>query len=157
MNSTAIVGEASTLVQATPAEVFDFVLDLDRYRQADHKIGRGSADRNGASGTVEFAGRLRGMPGPKGTYPFEMTPTRLTIGSPIAGPAKWFLDFEGVFDCQTTDAGTRVVHRETFDFRRPWCWIAAPALREWLQNDVEAEMIRLGQLIDHEPTHHAPA
>jgi hypothetical protein len=35
-----IVGEATTTVSATPADVFDFVLDLHRYRQADHKIGK---------------------------------------------------------------------------------------------------------------------
>jgi Flp pilus assembly CpaF family ATPase len=35
-----IVGEASTTVRASPREVFDFVIDLERYRQADRKIGR---------------------------------------------------------------------------------------------------------------------
>ncbi len=35
-----IVGEASTTVSATPNEVFDFVLDLEAYRQADRKIGK---------------------------------------------------------------------------------------------------------------------
>ena len=30
-----IVGEATTTVSATPDGVFDFVLDLHRYRQAD--------------------------------------------------------------------------------------------------------------------------
>lgn len=148
MTSSPIVGEATIVVDATPAEVFDFVLDLDRYRLADHKIGPGRTHRNGSSGTVEFVGRLRGVPGPKGVYPYELTPTRVTVGSPIAGPARWFLDFEGVFDCEITDAGTRVLHRETFAFKRPWRWVAGPALRRWLPRDVEAEMRRFGALVD---------
>jgi len=66
-----IVGEATTTVTVAPSEVFEFVLDLTRYRQADRKIGRvGPAQRNGNSGTVTFAGRIRGLPGPSGTYPF---------------------------------------------------------------------------------------
>jgi hypothetical protein len=33
-----IDGNASTLVAATPEQVISFVLDLHRYREADHKI-----------------------------------------------------------------------------------------------------------------------
>jgi hypothetical protein len=43
-----IVGEATTTVSATPDEVFDFVLDQHRYRQADHKIGRVGTTRSPA-------------------------------------------------------------------------------------------------------------
>ena len=79
-----IVGEASTTVSATPNEVFDFVLDLNRYRQADHKIGRvGTIDNEGDRGTVRFSGRIRGLPGPSGTYPFTRTESRLGFGSPV--------------------------------------------------------------------------
>ena len=59
-----IVGEATTTVSVTPDEVFDFVLDLHRYRQADHKIGRvGTIDNEGDRGTAQFSGRIRGLPG----------------------------------------------------------------------------------------------
>ena len=48
-----------------PDDIIDFVLDLERYRQADHKIGRvGAIERHGTTGTARFAGRLRGLPGP---------------------------------------------------------------------------------------------
>ena len=70
--SVMIVGEATTTVSVPPSEVFDFVLDLNRYRQADHKIGRvGAMHRTGDTGTVRFSGRIRGLPGPAGTYPFK--------------------------------------------------------------------------------------
>ena len=76
-----ILGEAATTIAATPNDVFDFVLDLNRYRQADHKIGRvGTVQDNGADGLVQFSGRIRGLPGPSGTYPFTRTSTRLRSG-----------------------------------------------------------------------------
>jgi hypothetical protein len=74
MHADPIVGEASTTVRASPAEVFAFVIDLERYRQADHKIGRvGEVRRSGDRGTVRFSGRIRALPGPTGTYPFTLT------------------------------------------------------------------------------------
>lgn len=152
MNTSPIIGEGTTVVDAGPAAVVEFVLDLERYREADHKIGRvGAIERNGDTGTVSFAGRLAGLPGPMGTYPFEVTGHDLRIGSPIAGPARWFLDFEGTFRCEPATQGTIVHHREVFSFKRPWRWIAAPLLRSWLANDVQAEMVRLGALLDRQP------
>ena len=144
-----IVGEASATVEATPDEVFEFVLDLERYRQADHKIGRvGKIDRDGDTGTVSFAGRIRGLPGPSGTYPYTRTPLRLQFGSPIAGAAKWFLEFEGSFDCVVGPEGTVVTHREQFEFKRPWRWLAEPVLRTWLERDTTDEMVRFKELVE---------
>ncbi|HVM54154.1 MAG TPA: SRPBCC family protein [Acidimicrobiales bacterium] len=147
-----IVGEATATVSATPSEVFEFVLDLDRYRQADHKIGRvGATQRSGDRGTTRFSGRIRGLPGPSGTYPFTLTASRLQFGSPIAGPARWFLRFDGSFDCQVTENGTVVTHREAFDFKLPWRWIAEPVLRRWLEADTAEEMIRFKDLVERRP------
>ena len=150
MEPALIVGEATTTVRASPTEVFDFVIDLERYRQADHKIGRvGEVRRFGDAGTVRFSGRIRGLPGPAGTYPFTLTPTRLVFGSPTAGPARWFLEhFEGSFDCESTADGTVVTHREVYRFRRPWRWLADPMLRRWLERDTAAEMVRFKALLE---------
>ena len=143
-----IVGEGTAIVTASPAEVFEFVLDLRRYREADRKIGRvGAMQRDGDTGTVRFSGRIRGLPGPSGVYPFTVSASRLEFRSPVAGPARWFLDFEGSFDCEPTPEGTRVVHREVFRFKRPWCWLAEPLLRHWLETDTAQEMVRLEQLV----------
>jgi hypothetical protein len=147
-----IVGEAETTVRVSQAAVVEFVLDLKRYRLADHKIGRvGEIARSGDTGTVTFAGRIRGLPGPTGVYPFEITATGLRFGSPIAGMARWFLDFEGTFDCRETAEGTVVRHREAFEFKRPWRWLAAPLLRRWLENDTTDEMLRFKQVIESGP------
>jgi hypothetical protein len=147
-----IVGKASTTVSVPPSDVFAFVLDLERYRQADRKIGKvGAATRNGDRGTVTFSGRIKGVPGPSGTYPFTLTDTRLQFGSPVAGPARWFLDFEGTFDCEVTPEGTVVTHREAFAFKRPWRWLAEPLLRRWLETDIDEEMVRFKPLVEQPP------
>jgi hypothetical protein len=144
-----IVGQARATVEVSPAEVLEFVLDLDRYRQADHKIGRvGPVRRDGSGGTAVFSGRIKGMPGPSGTYPFTSTPTSLTFGSPIAGAARWFLNFEGSFECEVSGEGTVVTHREVFDFKPPWRWFLDPFLRRWLENDTTEEMLRFKALIE---------
>ena len=147
--ASMIVGEASATVNATPHEVFEFVLDLERYRQADHKIGRvGPIERHGNGGTAKFSGRIMGLPGPSGTYPFTVSDSRLQFGSPVRGPARWFLDFEGTFDCEVVPEWTVVAHREAFSFKRPWRWIAEPLLRRWLENDTTAEMVRFKELVE---------
>ena len=144
-----IVGEATATVAVPPSDVFDFVLDLERYRQADRKIGRvGPTTRDGESGTVTFSGRIRGLPGPSGTYPFTLDPTRLRFGSPIRGLARWFLDFEGTFDCAVGPEGTVVTHREVFEFKPPWRWLAEPLLRSWLESDTAEEMARFKELVE---------
>jgi hypothetical protein len=144
-----IVGEGRTTVSVPADDVFEFVLDLRRYRAADHKIGKvGRIENNGNSGTVQFSGRIRGLPGPSGVYPYTRTATRLQFRSPIAGPARWFLDFEGTFDCSETADGTVVVHREAFMFKRPWRWLAESLLRRWLENDTAEEMVRFKDLIE---------
>jgi hypothetical protein len=137
--AAAITGEATTTVRANPDEIIDFVLDLERYRQANHKIGRvGAIERHGTTSTARFRGRLRGLAGRSGTYPFTITDTRLEFGSPIAGGAQWMLDFEGSFDLEETADGTRVTHREVFMFKRPSRWLAGPLLGRWLDNDTRA-------------------
>lgn len=147
--AAVIVGEATTTVSVSPDAVFDFVLDLERYRLADHKIGRvGPVERWGDRGMATFSGRIRGLPGPSGTYPFVVTPSRLAFSSAIAGPARWFLDFEGTFECRATEDGTEVTHREVFDFKRPWRWLVEPFLRRWLESDTAEEMARFKQLVE---------
>lgn len=149
MSRSTIIGEATTTVRATPEDVFEFVLDLDRYRQADHKIGRVlDVERTGNTGTARFAGRIRGLPGPVGTYPFTLTEDRLVFGSPEAGLARWFMDFEGTFECTVTEDGTRVTHREAYTFKRPWRGLANLLLRGWLERDTTAEMARVKRLIE---------
>jgi hypothetical protein len=143
-----IVGDATATVAASTHEVVEFVLDLERYREADHKVRRvGAIHRDGDTGTAQFSSRLMGLPGPRGVYPFRVTPTGLWLGSPIGGAARWFLDMEVTFDCLPTDEGLTVHHREAFTFKRPWRWLE-PVFRRWLERDTAAEMVRFKRIID---------
>lgn len=147
-----IVGEATTTVAASPDEVFELVLDLERYRQADRKIGRvGPRSGTGDSGTVTFSGRIKGLPGPSGTYPYTRTASRLQFDSPVGGPARFFLEFEGSFDCEVDGDVTTVTHREAFRFKAPWRWLAEALLRRWLEGDIVEEMVRFQQLFEERP------
>jgi hypothetical protein len=110
----------------------------------------GTINDQGDCGDVQFAGRIRGLPGPSGTYPFTRTDSRLQFGSPVSGPARWFLDFEGTFETQQISDGTVVTHREVFSFKKPWRWLAEPILRRWLENDTAQEMVRFKELIERD-------
>lgn len=70
------------------------------------------------------------------------------------GAPRWtrrLLDFEGGFRCAPTAAGTRVVHREEFDFKpAPIRWLAEAWLGSWLQRDIEGEVQRLKELVEAE-------
>ena len=112
--------------------------------------------RRGNAGTTRFSGRIRGLPGPSGTYPFTITADRLVFGSPIGGAARWFLEFEGSIVCEPTVDGTRVTHREAFLFKRPWRWLASPPLRRWLEADTAAEMVRFKTLLEGQGAGHSP-
>jgi hypothetical protein len=146
-----IVGEARATVAVPPRDVFDFVLDLHRYRQADRKIGRvGRIARDGDRGTVEFWGRVRGLPGPRGVYPFTRSPTHLEFESPIAGLARRLMEFRGTFDCEETPQGTVVTHREAYTFKPPLRGLANALLRRWLETDTAGEMIRFKELVERD-------
>jgi hypothetical protein len=69
-----------------------------------------------------------------------------------ADVARRFLRFEGSFECEVTDTGTVVTHREAFDFNRPWRWIAEPLLRRWLESDTVEEMVRFKELGGQRPS-----
>lgn len=49
-----------------------------------------------------------------------------------------------------TDEGTVVTHREMFDFKLPWRWVAEPLLRRWLESDTPDEMVRFKQLVEQD-------
>lgn len=143
-----IIGEGTTTVVASPDEVLSFVLDLEQYKKADHKIGRvGTIDRRGDTGTVEFSGRILGLPGPRGVYPYRRSGNRLEFTSPISGPARWFLEFRGTFECTEVDNGTHVTHREEYRFKLPWTLLVAPLLRGWFERDTPREMARFQELL----------
>lgn len=145
-----IEGRASAVVDATPAEVVAFVVDLERYRQADHKIARvRSVTGDARSGEVCFTARLRGLPTPAERQTYEVSEDGLQVDFRSV-PSRWpgmLARFHGIVRCEPLADGTRVTHVETFFFARPLDWLVRPFLAGWLQRDTAAEVARLADLL----------
>ena len=147
-----VQAEADTLVTCTSRDVLELVLDLDRYRQADTKIGRVIRpvvlDQHG-HGSTRYWGHMRGLPPAPDTNLVKLTPwTELTFTGAPHQPGRLVVDFQGTFRCEPTDAGCRVTHRYELSFHRPWRWIYGAGLQDWLQREVIDEMARLAALLD---------
>jgi len=142
--------EATVVIRRPARDVLEFVLDLERYRQADTKIGRVDfVERAGNAGRARYAGTMRGLPGPTETVTWTLEPySRLRFAST---PSLWpglVYRFEGLFTCDEGGEGTRVLHRETVFLRRPISWIVDPLLGGWLTRDIVEEMRRMKQLLE---------
>ncbi|HWC14878.1 MAG TPA: ester cyclase [Actinomycetota bacterium] len=145
-----IEGVATATIARPPKDVLEFVLDLKRYSEADHKFHRiHYVKRHNDHGEAKYSGRLRGIPTPTEVQEWMLEPyTRLEFKS---RPSLWpgiIARFEGSFDCEETHDGTLVRHREAFEFKPPFSWLAIPFLRSWLQRDVEDEVVRLKNLLE---------
>ena len=146
---------ATANVAATPQAVLEFVLDLDRYRQADHKITRVSSvtgpDEAGR-GSVRLWGRLPGLPVAPDRQDFTLERwNRLTfVGAPRQA-SRLVFDFVGTFECvPLDDLTTRVTHAYDFTFRRPFRWIGR-RLAEPLRQEIDDEVFRLAEILDEKP------
>ena len=143
--------EATRVVPATSREVLEFVLDLERYRQADTKIGRVTRpvvlDEND-EGRTRYWGRLRGMPPAPDTNDVRLQRWReLTFTGAPRHPARLVLDFTGRFTCTDTDGGCRLTHSYEMAFRRPFRWVYEPLLRGWLQRELDDEVDRVASIL----------
>lgn len=142
-----IVVEATATVRAGPDEVLEFVLDVDRYRQADHKIRRvRSMQRQGDDVVVSMWTRVRGLP-VAATQRMHLTPGQRID---VVNEPSWqdrFAGFHGEFVCLATPAGTQVTHRYTFTFKGP-ARVIEPLLAGWLRRDISQEVGRLAGLVD---------
>ena len=147
-----IAGDATVVIQCRPEDVFEFVLDLDRYRQADHKIGRVlSVERAGNRGTVRFRGKARwGLPSPAAPYDFELEPGRQLRFTSAGGLMGRLLSFEGLFECRPNPDGPGILvrHREQFEFKGPVRRVMERLLGPWLERDTVEEMGRVKQLLE---------
>ena len=138
-----ITGVGTAVVRREPAAIVAFVTDLEQYKRADHKIGRVLVnERRGDRFFLRHDGALRGIPGPPVSLELRVTETTATQIRVV--------DFFGGFDLDVVEGGTRVVHTENFRFYLPFSVVAEPLLRDWLQRDIEAEMVRMKQILEDE-------
>jgi Polyketide cyclase / dehydrase and lipid transport len=145
-----VYGEATITIHRSAKDILEFVIDLEKYREADHKFHRiHYVERRNDHGRAKYSGRLRGIPTPADVQDWTLQPyRRLEFRS---RPSLWpgmVARFEGFFECQETPDGTAVRHREAFQFRPPFSWVAVPFLKSWLQRDIDAEVLRLKRLLE---------
>ncbi len=151
----SVTVSASADVDATPQAVLDFVLDIDRYRQADHKIVRLSSmsgpDEAGR-GSMRVWGRLPGLPVAPDRQDFTLERwSRLTFVGAPRQPGRLVFDFVGTFECvPLDDRRTRVTHAYEFIFHAPFRWMER-RLAEPLREAIEDEVARLADLVGREP------
>ena len=139
------VGEA--VIAVPPQEALGFVLDLDRYRQADYKIGKVKWVRPDATGaTICFKSKMAGLPGPYVTQRVDRTGDRLEVHTVAPKWMNRVVSFEGLIDCTPVDGGTRFYHREALIFHGPFR-LLEPLLRGWLARDTPAEVRRVAAML----------
>ena len=140
-------GEGTTTIACSPRQVLEFVLDVERYRLADRKIGRVHwVHRDGNHGQVKHNGRLLGLPFPPIVLAFMLTPWSRLEFRTVTAP--WPLTgFEGFFACEPTAHGTRVTHRECFTVH-PLVGLLDSLFGAWLARDTPQEVIRIKQLLE---------
>ncbi len=145
-----VTASASAHVDADPQTVLEFVLDLDRYRQADRKILRVSAvegpDADG-HGSAKMWGRVRGLPPAPDRQDFtlERWHTLTFVGAPRQ-PARMVFDFVGTFDCVPDDGGTTITHAYEFTFKGPFRLVER-SLGDWLQAEIETEVATIAEIL----------
>lgn len=145
-----VCGEGKTVIRRPPKDILEFVLDVDRYRRADLKIGRVHyVHRRGNEGEVRHGGRLLGLPAPPVVLGFALTPYARLEFRGIAVP--WPLrGFDGFFTCEESPEGTIVVHRECFIFGPVAGRLFKLVLGGWLRGDTPAEVLRMKSLLEND-------
>ena len=149
-----VVGEAQLRIRSTPDEVLEFILDVERYKSVDSKIGtihwvRRSA--NGRAVTFRFTPRLGPLP------PVVRSTQRVArVGddavsiSPVPSPIDRLARFHGSMQVTQTDDGVLVRRRLEFWLVRPLRGVLGPVLQRFLDRDVPAELAAVRSVLERD-------
>ena len=146
-----IAGEGTQLIRCSARDIYEFVLDPEKYKTADLKIRTvHSVIWDGDQAEIHYSGRFRGVPTPAVRQIISVEPyRRIDVRSKPGTLADFVSRFHGVFTFEELDDGvTRVFHREALVFRRPLAWFMEPLLRRWLERDTPQEVLRLKTLLE---------
>lgn len=147
-----VVGDAEVLIRTTATEVLDFILDVERYRTVDPKIGtihwiRRSPD--GREVTFRFTPQLGPLPA------VVRSTQRVTrVGDhavSIAALPSWvdrLAQFHGSLSTAPAQEGVLVRRRLEFWLAAPLRPTLGPVLRRWLARDVPAELAAVRQTLE---------
>jgi hypothetical protein len=143
--------QATEVIDRSPDDILEYVMDLDRYRAADHKIVKVlSFHRDGNDAVVAFRSRARGLTA-RARQRMRLVPGQRIDVTNVPSWQDRLVGFEGSFVCEPVSGGTRVTHRYVFDFKGPGRWIAEPYFRRWMARDIAEEVGRMKQLMEAAP------
>jgi hypothetical protein len=147
----SVTASATTIIRAEPRAILEFVLDLNRYKEVDHKfvrVGKVVGPDAEGHGSVQLWGRLKGLPPAPDRQDFVLERwSRLTFTGAARQPGRLVFDFVGGFVCELAEDGaTRVTHSYEFTFKGPFRLIER-RLTPWLQQEIETEMTNLATAI----------
>ncbi len=140
--------QATEVINRSPDDILGFVMDLDRYRAADHKILKvHSIQREGNDAEVSFRSRARGLPA-LARQRMHLVPGQRIDVTNVPSWQDRLVHFQGSFVCEPAPGGTRVTHRYVFDFKGPARWILEPYLRTWMARDITDEVARMKHVME---------
>jgi hypothetical protein len=146
-----IAGEGTQVIGRSARDIYEFVLDFERYKKADLKIEAvHSTVWRGEQAEVHYSGRFRGLPTPSVRHVVSVQPyRRIDVRSKPGTLAHLVSRFHGIFTLEQLGGGaTRVYHREELEFAAPFKWFIEPLLRSWLEADTPQEVERLKMLLE---------
>ena len=147
-----IAGEGTAVVRCSARAAYEFVLDLERYRQADRKIAKvhSVAWHGEREAEVCYSGRFRGWTTPAVRQTLTVEPyRRIDVRSKPGTAAHAASRFHGSFTFEELpDGTTRIFHREELCFHPMLAWLMEPLLRDWLERDTPEEVARMKTLLE---------
>lgn len=135
-------GEARLVMEQSPREIIEFVLDLNEYQKVDDKLAKVyHVEREGDAVVFRFRPRLMGLPGPVTTQRVALNDQGDRIE--VSGIPSWsdaFVGFHAFFQFTETEEGTLVHRRVEFRFAPPMSLLMDRAVGRWLAKDVPKEL-----------------
>lgn len=144
-------GEARLVMEQSPREIIEFVLDLHEYQKVDDKLAKVyRVERDGDAVVFRFRPRLLGLPGPVTTQRVALNEEGDRIE--VSGIPSWtdsFVRFHAFFHLAETNEGTLVHRRVEFHFRPPVSWLMDRVVSRWLAEDVPRELRNAREYLRH--------
>lgn len=150
--------QAVQTIACTPAEVLEFVMDIERYAEVDEKIRPVYWSRSdGNLVEFQFRPKLPGLPipTPKLVQRVQLTPgerieitnapwPRNKIGNRMSG-------FRASFVCRPVEDGTQVTRTVEMTFPTIVRWLVEPLPERRLPEAVEAELAQAKVYLEQPP------
>ncbi|MFV0258711.1 MAG: SRPBCC family protein [Acidimicrobiales bacterium] len=137
----------AVVVDASPQETLELLLDLEAYRKIDPKIRKvkqaPELDDDGRR-IAKIVGSMWHFPPAPDTHLVHLKRWRqLTfIGKPKVF-ARTIYAFAGQFDTVEVDEGTQLTHKYDITFRQPPAAFFDSTVQRWLDADLDEEMERV--------------